>query len=127
MNRQILFLALNLCVIVPVFGQQIDLNWQIASHKAETETPAKWFPATVPGAVQLDIMKGENYKQPWWYAGNLHQFDWMDTVYFTYKTEFKKPVLQNGDRIFFFSKGIDYQFKIYLNGQFVFEQEGMFT
>jgi beta-mannosidase len=110
-----------------MFGQSIDLKWQIGYHKTEGETPAKWVPSTVPGAVQLDVMKGENYKQPWWYAENVHQFDWMGKMYFTYKTSFKKPNLKNGNRLFFFSKGIDYQFKIYLNDQHIWEQEGMFT
>ena len=109
------------------FSQNIALDWQIGYHKTETEQPAQWVPSTVPGAVQLDVMKAENYKQPWWYADNATQFDWMEDVWFTYKTSFKKPDLQNGDRLFFFSKGIDYQFKIYLNQKLIWEQEGMFT
>jgi len=109
------------------FCQNINLEWKIGYHQTETEQPAKWYPATVPGAVQLDVMKAENYKQPWWYADNVTQFDWMEDVWFTYKTDFKKPELQNGERLFFFSKGIDYQFKIYLNQKLLWEQEGMFT
>ena len=105
----------------------INLDWQIGYHKTETENPAKWYPATVPGAVQLDVMKAENYKQPWWYADNANQFTWMENVWFTCKTNFKKPALKNGERLFFFSKGIDYQFKIYLNQKLLWEQEGMFT
>ena len=31
------------------------------------------------------------------------------------------------ERLFFFSKGIDYQFEIYINNEKVFAQEGMFT
>ena len=107
--------------------QNISLDWQIGYHKTESEPPAKWMASTVPGAVQLDVMKAENYKQPWWYADNVEQFDWMEDVWFTYKTTFKKPTLRNGERIFFFSKGIDYQFKIYLNQKLIWEQEGMFT
>jgi len=110
-----------------VFCQKISPDWQIGYHKTETEQPARWFVSTVPGAVQLDVMKAENYKQPWWYADNVRQFDWMEDVWFTYRTDFKKPKLQNGERLFFFSKGIDYQFKIYLNQKLIWEQEGMFT
>jgi beta-mannosidase len=113
--------------ICNIFGQQMDLKWQIGYHKTEAETPDKWMPATVPGAVQLDVMKAENFKQPWWYAENVHQFDRLEREYFTYKAAFKKPDLKNGNRLFFFSKGIDYQFKIYLNNQQLWEQEGMFT
>ncbi|MBK5194884.1 MAG: hypothetical protein JJE08_02460 [Proteiniphilum sp.] len=103
------------------------MDWQIAYHKEETGQPDKWFTAQVPGAVQLDVMRGEQYAQPWWYGDNFHQFDWMESWYFTYKTHFKKPALKSGERLFFFSKGIDYQFKIYLNNQKIWEQEGMFT
>ena len=110
-----------------VFSQNISLDWQIGYHKTETEQPEKWFAATVPGAVQLDVMKAENFKQPWWYANNVKQFNRLEDVWFTYKTNFKKPALQNGERLFFFSKGIDYQFKIYLNQKLIWEQEGMFT
>ena len=108
-------------------GQNISLDWQIGYHKTEAEQPEKWYASTVPGAVQLDVMNAENYKQPWWYADNVTQFDWMEDVWFTYKTNFKKPALNSGERLFFFSKGIDYHFKIYLNQKLLLEQEGMFT
>lgn len=103
------------------------LNWQIGYHEHETEQPAEWFSARVPGAVQLDIMEGEGYEQPWWYGDNYLQFDWMETHYFTYKTAFEMPRLGEGERVFFCSKGIDYQFVIYLNDVVIWEQEGMFT
>jgi len=103
-----------------------ELEWSIAYHKEMLEQPDRWFTAQVPGAVQLDIMKGENYAQPWWYGDNFRQFDWMESWYFTYKTNFKKPSLKRGEQLFFFSKGIDYQFQIYLNNQKIWEQEGMF-
>ncbi|MDD3724044.1 MAG: glycoside hydrolase family 2 TIM barrel-domain containing protein [Bacteroidales bacterium] len=108
-------------------AQLQKLDWQIAYHKEEATPPDKWLPAQVPGAVQLDVMRGEEYAQPWWYGDNFRQFDWMESWYFTYKTRFKKPALKRGERLFFFSKGIDYQFKIYLNSQKIWEQEGMFT
>ena len=107
--------------------RNISLDWQIGYHKTEVMQPSKWLPSTIPGAVQLDVMKAENYKQPWWYADNVLQFDWMEDVWFTYKTNFKKPDLKSGERLFFFSKGIDYHFKIYLNNKQIFEQEGMFS
>jgi beta-mannosidase len=103
------------------------MEWQIAYHKEEMGQSDKWVTAQVPGAVQLDIMRGEAYAQPWWYGDNFHQFDWMESWYFTYKTHFKKPALKKDERLFFFSKGIDYQFRIYLNNQKIWEQEGMFT
>ena len=107
--------------------ENIELDWQIGYHQTEDGLPTAWYAAVVPGAVQLDVMKAENYKQPWWYADNVLQFDWMEDVWFTYRTNFKKPVLQKGKRVFFCSRGIDYGFKIYLNQKLIWEQEGMFT
>jgi beta-mannosidase len=72
-------------------------------------------------------MNAENYKQPWWYGNNVTQFDWMEDVWFTYSTTFSRPEVKNGERLFFFSKGIDYKFKIILNEKIILEQEGMFT
>lgn len=117
---------LTLCAF-NVTAQIQSLDWQIAYHEKETERAIQWMSATVPGAVQLDVMQGEGYKQPWWYDDNFLQFDWMENYYFTYKTNFKKPQLKDDERLFFFSKGIDYHFKIYLNDLKIGEQEGMFT
>ena len=103
------------------------LDWQVAYHQEEIDLPTNWLPATVPGAVQLDVMKGERYEQPWWYGDNHLQFDWMETFFFTYRATFNKPLLKDKERLFFFSKGIDYHFKIYLNNKEIWVQEGMFT
>lgn len=125
--RAVLLISISNCFLLPAFSQKIYPTWQIGYHSTEIEQPKKWYKSVVPGAVQLDIMNAENYKQPWWYGNNVTQFDWMEDVWFTYKTTFNPPELNNGERLFFFSKGIDYQFKIILNGKMVWEQEGMFT
>lgn len=113
----------------PCYGKEkaMILDWQIGYHKDEHSEPHKWMAATVPGAVQLDVMKAENYKQPYWYDNNVQQFDWMEDYYFTYKAFFKKPSFSPDQRVFFFSKGIDYSFKIILNDIPIKEQEGMFS
>ena len=80
---------------------KITLRWQLGYHKTLNEKPAKWLNSTVPGAVQLDVMRGENYKQPYWYGENWQQFIWMEPYFFTYKTSFKKPDLKSGQKLFF--------------------------
>ena len=117
----LLFITLTGISLNYALCRNISFDWQIGYHNTETSQPSKWHPSTVPGAVQLDVMKAENYKQPWWYADNVLQFDWMEDVWFTYKANFKKPELKNGERLFFFSKGIDYHFKIYLNNKQIWE------
>ncbi len=119
--------ALFHTLLLSAVAQQIYPIWQIGYHNTESEQPEHWLESTVPGAVQLDVMKAENYEQPWWYGNNVAQFDWMEDVWFTYKTIFERPELKDGERLFFFSKGIDYHFKVVLNGKIIRDQEGMFT
>lgn len=128
-KKRLLFFILSYFSFMYTFAQEKKemLTWEIGYHKNAEETPAKWLPSTVPGAVQLDVMKGENYKQPYWYGNNVEQFDWMEDWYFTYRTKFNKPVLGAGQKLYFHSKGIDYHFKVLLNGVELLEQEGMFT
>ena len=103
-----------------------QLKWELGYAKTENEIPAKWIPATVPGAVQLDIAKAEKYG-PLAYAENWKNYLWMEDQFYTYRTSFLKPELSSAERSIFISKGIDYQFKIFLNGEELLGQEGMFT
>lgn len=121
-------------IILTVFVQvgmaqntKTALNWQLGYHSTASEKPKTYFPATVPGAVQLDLMLAEKMKQPYWYSNNFEQFIPYEQKYFTYKTTFDMPLLKTDQKVYFVSKGIDYQFAISLNGEQIFEQEGMFT
>jgi beta-mannosidase len=102
------------------------LFWEVGFHKDKERQPDEWYPAAVPGAVQLDYAKAKKWG-PYWYADNWKDYDWMEDVYWTYKASFDKPELKAGEKIGFFSKGIDYEFDIYLNGDHLYYQEGMFT
>jgi beta-mannosidase len=113
------------------FNQQVNktinpLSWELGYIKDPKTGIIKWIPANVPGAVQLDIAKAENYGT-WYYAENWKDYLWMEDQFFTYRASFSKPLLKPGERLFFISDGIDYTFDILLNGEKIFEQEGMFT
>lgn len=103
------------------------LNWELGYTKTEHEIPSKWIPATVPGAVQLDIAKAENYFQPFYFGEHWKDYLWMEDQFFIYRANFSKPELSSGERAVFVSKGIDYRFKIFLNDEELLSQEGMFT
>ena len=102
------------------------LKWELGYAKTEHESPQKWILATVPGAVQLDIAKAEKYA-PYFYAEHWKDYLWMEDQFFTYRTNFSKPETTAGERVVFVSKGIDYRFKIFMNGEELLSQEGMFT
>ncbi len=122
-----LVLAIFITISLAFALEKTPLKWRIGYHKTATEQPSKWAVSTVPGAIQLDIMVAEKYKQPYWFGNNFEQFTWMESQFFTYKTSFAKPSIKAGEKVYFHSKGIDYQFIISLNGEKIHEQEGMFT
>ncbi len=104
----------------------LRLTWEVGYSSDSIAAPSKWIPAAVPGAVQIDIAKAEKY-QPFYYAEHWKDYLWMEDMYYTYRSSFSKPDLSDGKRLFFISLGIDYEFEIFLNGEKVFYQEGMFT
>jgi beta-mannosidase len=107
-------------------NQMIDLKWELGYSKSGSESPVNYFPATVPGAVQLDLAGLEKYPS-YNVSDNYRKFGWMEDLFYTYRTSFRKPALSEDERLHFVSEGIDYQFEIYFNGERIFEQEGMFT
>jgi len=102
------------------------LNWEVGNSPKINEIPEKWYLAKVPGAVQLDFAKALKYGA-YFYAENWKDYLWMEDVCFTYRTSFAKPSIANNEKCYFISKGIDYEFEIWLNGEKLFYQEGMFT
>ncbi len=105
---------------------KIYLDWNVGFSKTRNKAPAKRVPAAVPGAVQLDWGLAEGYK-PYTYADNYKEYQWMEQVYWSYNAKLNIPKIKNGEKIFFISKGIDYQFEIRLGDDLIYEQEGMFT
>ncbi|MBS0001382.1 MAG: hypothetical protein KFF73_20520 [Cyclobacteriaceae bacterium] len=103
-----------------------QLAWEVGFHRDKNRKPEEWYPSAVPGAVQLDYAKAKNWG-PYWYADNWKDYGWMEDVYWSYRVVFNKPEAITGQKIEFFSKGIDYEFDIYMNGNHLFYQEGMFT
>ena len=103
-----------------------SMKWELGYTATYSLEPVTWIPATVPGAVQLDIAKFRNY-EPFYFAEHWKDYSWMEDNFYTYRTSFKKPDLSSTEKFFFVSKGIDYQFEIFLNGEKIFEQGGMFT
>jgi len=111
--------------ILPSFAIT-PLEWKVGYSACKSEAPSTFVPAQVPGAVQLDIARAEKYP-PYEYADNYKMFSWMENQFYTYLSSFKKPLLKESERAFFVSKGIDYEFEIYLNDKLIHQQEGMFT
>jgi beta-mannosidase len=101
-------------------------EWQVGYSSSEYAAPERRVPATVPGAVQLDWAKAEGWG-PHTYADNWKDYGWMEDVYWTYSTRLDLPQAGDGERLFFVCGGVDYRFKVRLDGEVVHDQEGMFT
>lgn len=101
-------------------------DWKVGYATSEECFPTEMVPAVVPGAVQLDMAKAKGYGS-YTYADNYKDYTWMEDVYWTYTTTIPNGKKNPSERLFFVSKGIDYQFKVTLDGQILYEQEGMFT
>lgn len=104
---------------------EISLNWKL-EYPLPGTNKKKTTEAVVPGAIQLDIARSEGYGI-YYYGENWKDYLWMEDQYFTYKTEFNRPVFAETERVYFFSEGIDYEFEITFNGTKLLHQEGMFT
>lgn len=105
--------------------ERIALNWEVAAH-AENESPTKWIPAAVPGAVQLDYAKAQGWP-PYWYADEWKRYRWMEDSYWTYRAKLQIPKLAEDQRCYFICGGVDYRCTVAVNGEVLRNNEGMFT
>jgi len=98
-------------------------NWSgVRIHKG---IRGESFCAEVPGNIQYDYAVANNFKDVY-FADGCRQFDALEGDEWEYST--KLNYSQNkGESVWFVSRGIDYKFKISLNGEEIYENEGMFS
>lgn len=61
------------------------LNWQVAKS-INGKDFEEYFPAVVPGNVQLDYAKAKGFADDWQFADNFHKFDGLEDCYWKYRT-----------------------------------------
>jgi beta-mannosidase len=101
-----------------------ELIWQLGYSDDLNKSPLEFFPANVPGAVQLDYATAYNlpdYK----FETNFKEYVWMEDRFWTYKTSFDATNITSGN-LFFVSKGIDFKYDIFVNGTKKLSYEGMY-
>lgn len=108
-----------------IAARRIELDWSVGHHAQANETPARFVPAQVPGAVHLDWARAENWP-PHWQAENFRLYDWMEDCFWTYRATLPQVEVGPNERLFFVCGGVDYQWELWLDGERVHEQEGMF-
>ncbi len=103
------------------------MEWQVGFHRELDEAPQEWIEASVPGAVQLDYAKAHGWP-PHWVADHFQDYAWMEDVFWTYRARMVPQGSQSaGERLFLVIGGVDYRFRIAVDGVALLEQEGMFT
>lgn len=114
------------------------LQWTVGFTQDASILPQEFFPAVVPGAVQLDWAAAHGWpaieyqaNYPVRYAARnipiAVDYEWMEDVYWLYRTRLDFKPLAASQRLFFVCGGVDYRFHVRLNGQVIHDQEGMFT
>ena len=130
-----LLVALSVCLAADALHAQrtaVELNqgWEFheiaagdAVHSAET---AAWHPATVPGAVQTDLLQNKLIPEPF-KGDNEYQLQWIGETNWEYRTSFNLSAAQlahaNADLVF---DGLDTFADVYLNERKVLTSDNMF-
>lgn len=87
--------------------------------------PDDMFEAKVPGNIQSDYGKAHNYGDVN-YGMNFEKYKWLEDEAWVYETRlvFDK---QEDERVYFVTKGIDYEYDVVLNEKVILSHEGMFS
>src|SRR5579883_1285869 len=107
----------------------ISLNsgWEFRqTASGGTGTTAKWYPATVPGDIHLDLLANKVIPDPF-YRDNEAKLQWIENASWEYRTDFDvtAAVMQRANIDLDFD-GLDAAAQVYLNGEKVLDADNMF-
>ncbi len=124
MKTIIRILALLLYFQTVTYSQEVLKlkDWEF--RKAGT---IKWYPATVPGTIHLDLLNNGLIEDPF-YRMNENEMQWIDKVNWEYHSHFKvMPEMRLADRLILVFEGLDTYADIYLNGKQIHINHSMFV
>lgn len=93
----------------------------VAGDEAESRT----FSVTVPGNIQLDYAKANGWGDIC-YMDNCTRFETIEDFFWVYRCEIQCEQ-KTGERVFFVTHGIEYEYDVLLNGEKLLHHIGMFT
>lgn len=100
------------------------LVWECGFCDDETASPAEYYPAEVPGAVQLDYARAHGWG-PFWLEKDPSVYAFMEDKFWCYRAPLSIGGDQEGAVLVFC--GIDYRCRIRVDGDTLYEGEGMFS
>lgn len=89
------------------------------------ETPTEFFPATVPGNIQKDYAAYKGWGDVD-FGDNCLAYKALEDGAWLYRTEVKADA-EPGQRVFFVTEGIEYQYEVRMNGRTLLSHTGMFS
>ena len=84
-----------------------------------------WFPATVPGNIQEDYGKANGFPDHN-FGDNCKLYEALEDDAWLYRTEISCQAAED-ERVFFVTKGIEYEYEVRLNGKALTHHTGMFS
>ena len=102
-----------------------SLKWKLGFTPSPDQQPDVFFDASVPGAVQADYARAHEWP-PFWQGLNFRDYKWMEDVYWLYTAELNFTLAADEIARLCF-KGIDYRYRISVDGEVLIEDEGMFA
>lgn len=102
------------------------LKWTVGHSSTPQKLPEKMVRAHVPGNANLDWANATNMLD-WKQDTNFAAFKWMEDSWWLYEAKLPPIDYQTNDTLFFVTHGIDYEYRIVLNGMTLYEHEGMFS
>jgi beta-mannosidase len=102
-----------------------DWLWRNA-HKPGSRDAHGWTPGSVPGSVQHDLWQYDEIPDPYFERNSL-LIEWVPERTWLYKKSFTIGESYRGRRIRLCFEGVDYEARVYLNGDLLGQHRGMYT
>ncbi len=106
--------------------KRYQLHWNVGHTRNPDDTAVERVPAMVPGAVQLDWARAKGWGD-FFFGDNWWRYLWMEDEFWSYVSRLDLPCVEEGHRLIFVCRGVDYRFLVRLNGVELYRSEGMFT
>lgn len=83
------------------------------------------FNVTVPGDIQKDYAEAQGWGDLNW-MDNCKKYEEIEDYFWSYTANIEYSA-KNGERVFFVTEGIEYEYDVILNGKVLLHHEGMFS
>ena len=86
---------------------------------------SEYFPVTVPGDIQKDYAEFMGWGDLNW-MDNCRKYEEIEDYFWSYRTNIKCEA-KDGERVFFVTEGIEYEYDVKLGEKILTHHEGMFS